>query len=83
MYTNKRRMYSPQFSDMASISVRRLSWAMSKPMPAAVDLMVKLLPSIVSSSKVCSLCKDNSKCQDCIFSKQINPEEFAVLEAVI
>ena len=84
MYTNqKRRMYSPQFSDMASISVRRFAWAMSKSMPAAVDLMVKLLPTIIDPSKVCLSCQDRCKCQECIFCKQVNPDELAALEAVI
>jgi hypothetical protein len=52
-------------------------------MPATVDLMVKLLPTIVNSSKVCLLCQDKGKCQSCIFGKQIDPEEFTALEAVI
>jgi hypothetical protein len=81
--TNNKRFYSPQFSQLAAVSVRRLAWAMGKPMPAAVDIMVKLLPSIVNPSKVCLLCKDKAKCQACTFSKQSDPQEFAVLEAVI
>ena len=84
MYTsNKRRMYSPQFSDMASISVRRFAWATGKSMPATVDLMVKLLTTIITPSKVCLVCQDNGKCKNCIFSKQIDPEEFTALEAVL
>jgi hypothetical protein len=65
------------------VSVKRVSWAIGKPMPSVIDLMVKLLPSIINSSKVCLLCQDKSKCQTCIFSKHIDPEEFTVLEAVI
>ena len=84
MYTSdKRRMYSPQFSDMASISVRRFAWATGKSMPATVDLMVKLLLIIINPSKVCSLCQDKGKCQSCIFSKELDPEELTALEAVI
>jgi hypothetical protein len=52
---------------------------MGKPMPAAVDIMVKLLPSIVNPSKVCLLCKDKEKCHACTFSQQPDPQEFAVL----
>ena len=81
--TNQKRFYSPQFSQLAAVSVRRLAWAMNKPMPATVDIMVKLLPSIVNPSKVCLLCKDKQACNVCTFSKQLNPEELAVLEAVI
>jgi recombinational DNA repair protein RecR len=76
-------MYTPQFSDMASISVRRFAWAISKNMPATVDIMVKILNTIIDPSKVCQLCQDKTKCQACAFSQQVNPEELAVLEAVI
>jgi recombinational DNA repair protein RecR len=76
-------MYSPQFSDMASISVRRFAWAMGKSMPATVDLMVKLLKTFIDPSKVCQLCRDKTKCHTCAFSQQVNPEELTALEAVI
>ena len=81
--TNSRRLYTPQFSDTASISVRRFAWALNKTMPATVDLMVRLLPAIINPSKVCLLCQDKTKCQCCIFSKQTDPAELTALEAVI
>jgi len=28
---NKKRYYSPQFSQLAAVSVRRLAWALDKP----------------------------------------------------
>jgi len=84
MQTGKKYgIYTPQFSDMASISVRRFSWALGLSMPATVNLMVKMLPTIINSNKVCSLCKDKAKCQACTFSKQPDPEEFTVLETVL
>jgi recombinational DNA repair protein RecR len=78
-----KRYYSPQFSQLAAVSVRRLAWAMGKPMPKAIDIMVKLLPNIVNPSKVCQLCKDKQACNACTFSKQPNPKEFVILEAVL
>jgi len=81
--TNSRRMYTPQFSDTASISVRRFAWAIKKSMPATVDIMVRLLPIIIDPSKVCLLCQDKSKCQGCTFSKELDPAELTALEAVI
>jgi hypothetical protein len=48
----KKRYYSPPFSALAAVSVLRLAWSMGKPMPAAVDLMVRLLPSVLDPSKV-------------------------------
>jgi recombinational DNA repair protein RecR len=92
--SNQKRFYSPQFSATASISVRRLAWAMGKPMPATIDLMVKLLPSIVNPAKVCQSCKDSTKCPGCTFHSQFprqeqdffshfTPQEQKALEAVV
>ena len=66
--TNQKRFYSPQFSALAAVSVRRLAWALGKPMPAAVDHMVQLLPSLVDPSKVCLSCLDRTRCSFCAFS---------------
>ena len=81
--TNDKRYYSPQFSQLAAVSVRRLAWALNKPMPATVDFMVKLMPSFLTPSKICQSCKDKAACQVCIFSKPLNTEELtALVEAV-
>jgi hypothetical protein len=60
-------MYSPNFSELAAVAVRRLAWAMDANMRQAVDAMVLLLPSRINVEKVCSACKDKSKCTVCIF----------------
>jgi hypothetical protein len=72
-------MYTPQFSDTATISVRRLAWALKKSMPKTVDLMVSLMPSLVEPSKVCLACRDQTKCQACIFSRKFTQQEQAAL----
>ena len=80
MQATNKRFYTPQFSPLASISVRRLAWALDKPMPAAVDHMVWLLPSLVDPSKVCLSCQDRSRCSSCVFTSQAaSPEIIAVL----
>jgi hypothetical protein len=71
MYTNnQKRYYSPQFSAVSAVSVRRLAWALGLSMPRAVDQMVGLLPSLFSPGVVCPACKDNTKCHFCAFSQQ-------------
>jgi hypothetical protein len=75
-------MYSPQFSDTATVSVRRLAWAYGKSMPKAVDFMVSLMPSLVDPSKVCLSCKDNTKCRACVFSRKFIQQEQAALAAL-
>ena len=49
--TNQKRYYAPRFSATASVSVRRFAWALGVSMPAAVDLMVRLMPSVVDPAK--------------------------------
>ena len=80
---NQKRFYSPQFSALASISVRRLAWAMGVSMPAAVDVMVRLMPSIIDPSKICLSCKDNTKCQGCTFRNQLSVQEQGALLAAL
>jgi hypothetical protein len=70
MYPNQKRFYSPQFSEVSAVSIRRLAWALHVSMPKAVDQVVGLLPSIFSPGVVCLSCKDNTKCQSCAFGQQ-------------
>jgi hypothetical protein len=71
MYTNnEKRFYSPQFSEVSAVSVRRLAWSLGVSMPKAVDQMVGLLPSLFSPGVVCLSCKDNTKCNSCAFGQQ-------------
>jgi len=67
--TNKKRFYTPQFSEMACVTVRRLAWALNLSMPKAIDIIVKELSSAFSSSYVCPQCKDKSKCHLCGFNQ--------------
>jgi hypothetical protein len=60
-------MYSPPFSEIAAVSVRRLAWAMGANMGQAVDVMVKYLPAFIKAELVCSYCKDKTKCSACAF----------------
>ena len=60
-------MYSPQFSDSASITIRRFAWALGIPMTAAVDRIIKLLPTMYDPGSVCLRCKDQTKCNLCGF----------------
>jgi hypothetical protein len=67
---NQKRFYSPQFSEVSAVSVRRLAWSLGVSMPKAVDQLVGLLPSLFSPGVVCLACKDNTKCKSCAFSGQ-------------
>jgi hypothetical protein len=68
--TTQKRYYSPQFSALSAVSVRRLAWSLGVSMPKAVDQVVGLLPSLFPPGVVCPSCKDNTKCKSCAFSQQ-------------
>jgi len=72
--TNSKRFYSPQFSEAAAVAVRRLAWALDRNMVQAVNELVSFLPQLVVNSKVCLACKDNTKCQVCIFNGEGIPQ---------
>jgi hypothetical protein len=70
---NEKRYYSPQFSELSAVSVRRLAWSLGLSMPKTVDQVVGLLPSLFSPGVVCLACKDKTKCKACAFSQQAAP----------
>jgi recombinational DNA repair protein RecR len=70
-------MYTPQFSTKATVTVRRLAWALKVSMPKAVDRVVNALPSVFSPSEVCPVCKDSTKCKLCAFSQPSATEKAA------
>ena len=63
-----KRSYTPQFSERSTIAVRRLAWALDRSMVQAVNELVSYLPQLLVISKICLACKDNTKCQWCIFN---------------
>jgi hypothetical protein len=70
MYPTQKRFYSPQFSEVSAVSVRRLAWALGLSMPKTVDQVVGFLPSLFPPGVVCLACKDNTKCKLCAFGQQ-------------
>ena len=60
--------YTPKFSNRSTISVRRLSWFINKPMTLTLDEIIENLPNMVDAEKVCQSCKIKDKCNYCAFS---------------
>jgi len=83
-YTESKRFYTPQFSETASVSVRRFAWFLNKPMTQAIEKIILLLPFILDASKVCQACKDSRKCGACAFNIKKLPEEeqYKILSAL-
>jgi len=72
--TEQKRYYTPQFSEQASVAMRRLAWALNLNMVQAANELVSFLPQLVVNSKVCLACKDNTKCNSCIFNGSTVPQ---------
>jgi hypothetical protein len=51
-------------------------------MPAAVNRMVRILPTIFDAELVCQRCRDKEKCSLCVFSKQISESDRQTLSAM-
>jgi hypothetical protein len=70
---NEKRFYTPQFSEMAAVTVRRLAWAMGLSMTKSVEQIIKEITLIFPSAKICPKCKDKTKCKVCGFYNQAAP----------
>jgi hypothetical protein len=79
-YAEKKKFYSPQFSELACVTVRRLSWAMGMSMPEAVNVMAKIIPCYVNCQKICMVCTDKTKCHTCSFSQEKQNSNFLSLQ---
>ncbi|RLC24909.1 MAG: hypothetical protein DRH93_03380 [Deltaproteobacteria bacterium] len=60
--------YTPELSDKDSATLRRIAWAMDIPMTETLTRMFETMVDAIDPSRVCSKCKDKSKClQGCVF----------------
>lgn len=62
--------YTPEMSLKSSQTLRRIAWALDKPMTQSLELVVQNFTMFINREKICSKCKDPSICQECIFSNQ-------------
>jgi hypothetical protein len=74
------RYYSPRFSEMASVTIRRLAWFLGVPMTQAVELFIREIALIFTPSLVCQKCKDSTKCHACGFNQKTAAEKTAATE---
>jgi hypothetical protein len=60
--------YTPELSDQASCTLRRIAWALSLPMTKAIEGVFEHMPTILDKNKVCQGCGDRTRCGDCAFN---------------
>jgi len=59
--------YTPELSDYHSGTLRRIAWALGKPMTKTLHTLFDSLDLIVDPGKVCERCRDKSLCDQCYF----------------
>jgi len=59
--------YTPELSDYHSGTLRRVAWALGKPMTKALHTVFDSLDLIVDPGKICEKCKDKTLCDQCYF----------------
>jgi hypothetical protein len=62
--------YTPELSVESCQILRRIAWLLGKPMTQSIEIVIKNIAMFIDRKKVCSKCRDNSICKDCIFNKQ-------------
>jgi hypothetical protein len=66
--------YTPELSGKSSSTLRRIAWALGVPMTRAIEEVFDYLPNILDSKKVCELCKDKTRCPECVFKNSLTRE---------
>ena len=62
--------YTPRLSLKSSQTLRRIAWAMDKPMTQTLETLVIGMPMFMDRERICSKCRDKSLCRDCLFSER-------------
>ena len=60
--------YTPELSQRHSGTLRRIAWAVNKPMTKTMEQVFELVGKRLNSKKVCKACRDRSFCEDCPFN---------------
>lgn len=62
--------YTPELSYEDSCTLRRIAWALGLPMTKAIEAVFEHLGKTLDNKKICESCRDKTRCQDCVFSRQ-------------
>jgi len=60
--------YSPELPNAHSAALRRIAWAMGKPMTRAIQGMIEFVIKTIDPTNICGVCKDNAKCETCMIT---------------
>ncbi len=62
--------YTPELTQHHSAILRRIAWGCQMPMTQALADVIDYLGRTLDPSKVCSACRDKTKCLSCPFNRK-------------
>ena len=66
--------YTPELSFESSCTLRRIPWALKMPMTVAIDRVFEEIINYFDREKICSACRDKTRCDSCNFNHQPKKE---------
>jgi hypothetical protein len=75
--------YTPELSDEASCTLRRIAWGLRVPMTVTLDIIMRIMPLIIDKEKVCEGCQDKTKCDDCSFSQEKHRNCYELISMIL
>jgi hypothetical protein len=67
--------YTPELSQRESAILRRLAWAIDKPMSTTLRLLMQVAATHADPGSICPHCRDRSICEECPFYRRLNYAE--------
>lgn len=67
--------YTPELNFCHSATLRRIAWAMDVPMTKAIGEVFDYIGNTLDPKKVCSKCRDKTKCRKCAFNRKGSSHE--------
>ena len=63
--------YTPELSQKHSCTLKRIAWALDKPMTKAIEEVFDHIGKTIDNRKVCKNCRDQTRCHDCAFNRNL------------
>ena len=58
-------LYVPKLSKQSLCRLRRIAWAVDRPMTKTLDAVIEYIACHIDQKAVCTTCRDNSRCKIC------------------
>jgi len=62
--------YTPELNNDQSSTLRRIAWALDTPMTKAMNAIFEYIGNVIDNKRICSACKDKSRCMICAFNEK-------------